>query len=130
MVACSEHHGAVNSHDRRALQDDKVVADAEKAASEAQVKADKALKDVGQMWEDVEEKPAAISLTLAILVGLYALNGVVTSVDHIPVVSGVFELVGVFVSAWFVYRYLIFGPDRQELKEELNTFFSKVKGDK
>jgi hypothetical protein len=29
---------------------------------------------------------------------------------QVPVVSGVLELVGIFVSSWFVYRYLIFGP--------------------
>jgi len=76
----------------------------------------------------VEEKPAAIGITIAAFVALYALNGVVNAVDSIPVVSGGLELVGLFVSAWFVYRYLIFQPDRQELKQNLGEFVDKVTG--
>jgi len=45
-------------------------------------------------------------------------------VDSLPLVPQLLELVGISFSAWFVYRYLIYKPDREELKlaiEELKT---------
>ena len=68
------------------------------------------MADLKEKWDKTEEKPAAIGLTAAAFVGLWVLNGVVNALDHIPIVNGVLELVGIFVSSWFVYRYLVFGP--------------------
>ena len=33
-------------------------------------------------------------------------------IDQLPVVPQLFELIGIAFSAWFVYRYLLFKPDR------------------
>jgi CAAD domains of cyanobacterial aminoacyl-tRNA synthetase len=71
---------------------------------------EKIVADLKDKWDKTEEKPAALGLTAAAFVGLWVLNGVVNALDNIPVVSGVLELVGVFVTSWFVYRYLVFGP--------------------
>jgi hypothetical protein len=71
---------------------------------------EKVVADLKNKWDQTEEKPAAIGLTVAAFVGLYVLNGVVNALDKIPVISGVLELVGIFVTSWFVYRYLVFGP--------------------
>lgn len=71
---------------------------------------EKVVADLKEKWDKTEEKPAAIGLTAAAFVGLWVLNGVVNALDRIPVISGSLELVGIFVSSWFVYRYLVFGP--------------------
>jgi hypothetical protein len=71
---------------------------------------EKIVADLRDKWDKTEEKPAAVGLTVAALVGLYVLNGIVGAIDTIPVVSGILELVGIFVTSWFVYRYLVFGP--------------------
>jgi CAAD domains of cyanobacterial aminoacyl-tRNA synthetase len=71
---------------------------------------EKIVADLKDKWDKTEEKPAALGLTAAAFVGLWVLNGVVNALDNIPVVSGILELVGVFVTSWFVYRYLVFGP--------------------
>ena len=71
---------------------------------------EKIVADLRDKWNKTEEKPAAVALTIAAFVALWVLNGIVGAVDRIPVVSGVLELVGIFVTAWFVYRYLVFGP--------------------
>ena len=33
-------------------------------------------------------------------------------IDRLPIVGGLLEFVGLLVTGWFVYRYLLFGPDR------------------
>lgn len=63
-------------------------------------------------WDRTEEKPAVIAITTAAFVGVWALSGLVDRIDKLPVIGGLLELVGLVVTSWFVYRYLIFGPDR------------------
>lgn len=63
-------------------------------------------------WDETEEKPAVIAITSAAFVGVWALSGLVDRIDRLPIVGGLLELVGLVVTSWFVYRYLIFGPDR------------------
>ena len=63
-------------------------------------------------WEATEEKPVAIAIAIGALVGLYALNGIVGSVEKIPIFGFLFEVVGILVTGWFAYRYLVFESDR------------------
>ena len=63
-------------------------------------------------WDKTEEKPAVIAITTAAFVGVWALSGLVDRIDRLPVIGGLLELVGLVVTSWFVYRYLVFGPDR------------------
>jgi len=79
-------------------------------------------------WEQTEDKPAAVIVTLGAILVLSALSGVVNAIDRIPVVSDLIELVGVGVTGWFTYRYLVFGPDREELVQNIQTFLKKVYG--
>ena len=49
------------------------------------------------------------------------------AVEKLPLVPALFELIGIGFTAWFVYRYLLFKPDRQELRGVLDDLISKVK---
>lgn len=79
-------------------------------------------------WEEVEEKPAAIALTFASIIAIWAASNVLDSIDSLPILPGLLELVGLIVTSWFVYRYLIFGPDREELMANIDVFLKKVTG--
>lgn len=63
-------------------------------------------------WDKTDEKPAVVAITTAAFVGVWALSGVVDRIDKLPIIGGLLELVGLVVTSWFVYRYLVFGPDR------------------
>lgn len=89
---------------------------------------DELSKDLLDRWEATEEKPVAIAIALVALVGLYALNGIVGSVEKIPIFGFLFEVVGILVAGWFGYRYLVFESDREELKETLDEFLGKISG--
>mmetsp|Transcript_16984 Transcript_16984/g.40521 ORF Transcript_16984/g.40521 Transcript_16984/m.40521 type:complete len:150 (-) Transcript_16984:57-506(-) len=91
-------------------------------------KAEKTAEELKKKWEATEEKPAAIALTVAGFVAVWASAGVVSAVDSLPVIGDLFELIGLFVTGWFVYRYLIFGPDRAELKQKIDAFLKQVAG--
>lgn len=80
------------------------------SSEEIYEKTEKVVAELKDKWDQTEEKPALIGLVTASIVLLYVLNGIVSAIDKIPVVSGLFELIGIFVSSWFVYRYLVFGP--------------------
>jgi len=79
-------------------------------------------------WEQTEDKPAAVAVTAGAFLLLITASSVVDAIDRIPIVSDLIELVGIGVSAWFIYRFLIFGPDREELVSKIKAFVNKVYG--
>mmetsp|Transcript_35777 Transcript_35777/g.90235 ORF Transcript_35777/g.90235 Transcript_35777/m.90235 type:complete len:153 (+) Transcript_35777:648-1106(+) len=95
---------------------------------ELAAKASATVNDLKAKWEATEEKPAAIALTVAGFVGVWAASGVVGALDKLPIIGDFFELVGLLVTGWFIYRYLLFGPDRAELMENIDGFLAKVAG--
>ena len=67
---------------------------------------------VKEAWEDTEDKPAVVSLGAFAFVGLWAVSGLLKGLESLPFVATFLELVGIAFSSWFVYRYLLFKPDR------------------
>jgi hypothetical protein len=65
-----------------------------------------------EAWDKTEDKPAAVILAFGGLIVLTTLSGVVDTIDKIPIINNLIELVGIVVTGWFTYRYLVFGPDR------------------
>lgn len=63
-------------------------------------------------WEGVEEKPAAVAIIIGAITGVWALSGLVDAIDRLPIIGGLLEIIGLIVTGWFVYRYLLFEPDR------------------
>ncbi len=60
----------------------------------------------------------AVKITLAIL----------AAINDFPLLSPLFELIGLGYTAWFVYRYLWKESSRQELKDEFKALKSQVMG--
>ena len=81
---------------------------------------------VSSAWESSEEKPAVVALAASAFVALVALSAVANAVDSVPLFSNLLELVGLGASGWFVYRNLVFGPDREILKSKIGAWWSKI----
>ncbi|KAK9788160.1 hypothetical protein WJX73_004257 [Symbiochloris irregularis] len=105
-----------------------VKSEADAASTDFQNKAEEYLNSIQRRWDKVEEKPVAIAIGVTALVVIWAASGLVDRIDRLPLVGGLLELVGLLVTGWFVYRYLVFGPDRDELKQNLDKFLSKADG--
>jgi hypothetical protein len=67
-------------------------------------------------WEETDDKPAVVTLGVYGLVGLIAANGVLKSIDGLPLIPDLLELVGIGFSGFYVYQNLLFKPDRAALK--------------
>lgn len=98
---------------------------------------------IGTAWEETEDKPAVGARWLARVrdtadsrtpvtllgfgfIGLWATAGILKAIDNLILVPDLFELIGIFFSAWFIYRWLLFKPDREELKKLIAELKTKI----
>jgi hypothetical protein len=87
-----------------------------------------ALKSVQEAWEKTDDKVAIAGLGLAGLVAIWSAAGLINAVDKLPLIPDFFEFVGILFSGWFVYRYLLFKPDREELFKFIDETKTKITG--
>jgi hypothetical protein len=87
------------------------------------------LKGVQEWWDKQEDKFAIVGLGVSGIVALWASAGLLSSIDKLPVIPGFFEFVGILFTGWFVYRYLLFKPDREELVRLLDDTKKKITGE-
>lgn len=59
---------------------------------------------------------------------LSILGAILTIATSIPVLSPLFELIGVIYTGWFIYRYLLTASQRQELGQKIDTFKGEFLG--
>ncbi|KAK8945394.1 hypothetical protein KSP40_PGU016283 [Platanthera guangdongensis] len=81
-----------------------------------------------EAWEKLDDKYAVASLAIVSLIALYGSVGLISAIDRLPVVPGLFELVGIGYTGWFVYSNLVFKPDREALVAKLKDIYSDVLG--
>jgi hypothetical protein len=81
---------------------------------------------VSEKWEETDDKPAVITLGVYALVGLVAANGVLKSIEGLPLIPDLLELVGIGFSGFYVYQNLLFKPDRAALKDSISKSIDKI----
>ncbi len=80
-------------------------------------------------WDETDEKPAVVAVGVSSFIALWALSGLVDRLDRLPLVGGFLELVGLLVTGWFTYRYLLFKSSREELLDDIESLKSKIAGE-
>ncbi|KAK1285639.1 Uncharacterized protein QJS10_CPB20g00675 [Acorus calamus] len=86
------------------------------------------VKYVSNAWSTPEDRIALAGLGFAAIVALWASTNLIGAIDKLPFVPGVLEFIGILFSWWFVYRYLLFKPDREELLRSAKKSISDVLG--
>ncbi|GAB2224078.1 hypothetical protein Droror1_Dr00004825 [Drosera rotundifolia] len=86
------------------------------------------LKKVIDAWDKVEDKYAVASLAVAGGIALWGSTGLIAAIDRLPLVPGIFELVGIGFTGWFTYQNLIFKPDREALIAKVKEFYKEILG--
>lgn len=69
-----------------------------------------------------------ISLILGALIAVKLLLAILDAINDIPLMSSLFELVGMGYSAWFVYRYVWKAENRQELASDFSSLKQQILG--
>ncbi|KAG6792351.1 hypothetical protein POTOM_001496 [Populus tomentosa] len=86
------------------------------------------VKSVQNIWDDSEDRLALVGLGFAALVAVWASANVITAVDKLPVIPSALEFVGILYSSWFVYRYLLLKPNREELFQIIKKSVGDILG--
>ncbi|XP_027108591.1 protein CURVATURE THYLAKOID 1B, chloroplastic [Coffea eugenioides] len=86
------------------------------------------VKTIQEAWDKVEDKYAVSSLALALLVALCGSTGLVSAIDRLPLIPGVLELVGIGYTTYFVYKNLVFKPDREALVKKIKDTYEDIIG--
>ncbi|KAL3528746.1 hypothetical protein ACH5RR_008068 [Cinchona calisaya] len=107
---------------------DKRLALVAKATGDTSESSTSLVKSVQNVWEKSEDRIALIGLGFAAVAGFWATINLVTAIDKLPLIPSVLELVGILFSSWFVYRYLLFKPDREELFRSIDKSISDILG--
>jgi hypothetical protein len=80
-------------------------------------------------WDKVENKPAFIIYFVGVFSAIWLSSTIINTINNIPLLPKVFELVGLGYSAWFTYRYLLFKSNREELLDDIEVLKKKIAGD-
>ncbi|XP_061980508.1 protein CURVATURE THYLAKOID 1C, chloroplastic-like [Populus nigra] len=86
------------------------------------------VKSVKNIWDDSEDRLALVGLGFAALVAIWTSAKLIPAIDKLPVVPSVLELIGILFSSWFIYRYLLFKPDREELFQIIKKSVANILG--
>jgi hypothetical protein len=99
---------------------------ADAATEDLNKKLKEVTETVSEKWEEADDKPALVTLGVYGLVGLIAANGVLKSVDGLPLIPDLLELVGIGFSGFYIYQNLLFKPDRAALKDSITKTLDKI----
>ncbi|CAL0307925.1 unnamed protein product [Lupinus luteus] len=86
------------------------------------------VKPIQEAWEKVDDKYAVSSLAVAGVVALWGSTGLISAIDRLPLIPGVFEVVGIGYTGWFAYKNLVFKPDREVLIQKIKETYTEIIG--
>lgn len=106
----------------------KVAMAAEDTQAELQKAVDGTIKEIQAAWNKTDDKLAISALAVAAFTALWASIALVGAIDRLPLLPGLLELIGILWSGWFIYRYLLFKPDREELLKLVDEAKGRITG--
>lgn len=83
---------------------------------------------LSRLFNQYKQPIISVALILAAIVTLRVVLAVVDALDDIPLLAPAFELIGIGYCVWFVYRYLLKEPNRQELSQEIQAIKQQLIG--
>jgi hypothetical protein len=83
---------------------------------------------VVNFFQNYQKPIITIGLIVAGGITLKVTLAVIDTLNDVPLLSPIFELVGMGYTGWFVYRYLLRAASRQELSSEITSLKEQVLG--
>jgi hypothetical protein len=84
--------------------------------------------EIGIFFSDYKKPLLTLLLFVGGFVTVYITLAVLDAVNDIPLLSPIFELVGIGYTGWFVYRYLLQSSTRGELLAEFDKLKAQILG--
>jgi hypothetical protein len=84
--------------------------------------------NISKIYSDYQQLIITLGLIFGGIVSVKITLAILDAINSIPLLSPMFELVGIGYTGWFVYRYLWKESTRQELIKELDSFKTQVMG--
>lgn len=84
--------------------------------------------EIAQFFSDFKQPLTTLGLILAAIVTVKITLAILDSINDIPLLAPLFELVGIGYTGWFVYRYMWKESTRQELLTELDALKTQILG--
>lgn len=85
-------------------------------------------EDLNKFYSAYKTPLIGLAVFLASFVALRVVLAMLAAVNDIPLVSPVFELIGIGYTGWFTFRYLLKAPTRKELAVEIESFKKQITG--
>ncbi|BDI16742.1 hypothetical protein ANSO36C_25440 [Nostoc cf. commune SO-36] len=84
---------------------------------------------LGSFFQDYKQPLITVALILSAIVTAKVVLALLDAINDIPLLSPLFELVGISYASWFVFRYLLKASTRQELADEIDFLKSQFLGE-
>ncbi len=116
------------------------------AESTAEALGDEATRQIQQVWDKVSSllgdlpdyvsqffkqyrRPiVTVGLIVAAIVAVKIVLALLDAINDLPLLAPAFELIGLFYTGWFLYRYLLKASNRQELLDDIASIRDQVLG--
>ncbi|MEH2280657.1 MAG: CAAD domain-containing protein [Nostoc sp.] len=80
-------------------------------------------------FKDYKQPLITVGLILTAIITAKVVLAVLDAINNIPLLSPVFELVGIGYASWFIFRYLLKASTRQELADEIQLLKNQFVGE-
>lgn len=84
---------------------------------------------MGGIFKQNQQLLSTITVLLVALIALRIVFAIIGTLNDIPLLTSLFELIGLGYTVWFVNRYLLRASDRQQLTEQFQEMKSQFIGD-
>jgi CAAD domains of cyanobacterial aminoacyl-tRNA synthetase len=85
-------------------------------------------ENIAKFFSEYKKPIINVGLFIAAIVAVKVLMAILDAINHIPLVSPTFELVGISYSTWFTFRYLLKDSTRQELSANIESIKKQTFG--
>ena len=84
---------------------------------------------LSSFFDNYKQPLITVALILAAIVTAKVVLAVLNAINDIPLLSPLFELVGISYISWFIFRYLLKASTRQELADEIQFLKNQFLGE-
>ncbi|MEH2241997.1 CAAD domain-containing protein [Nostoc sp.] len=84
---------------------------------------------LSSFFKDYKQPLITVALILTAIVTAKVVLAVLNAITNIPLLSPLFELVGIGYVSWFIFRYLLKASNRQELADEIQLLKNQFVGE-